>query len=224
MSFTTRLRSILIGTGTVFTDTPTLVDEKPDLTEEGFDTLTLTYAMRRAALTAENCAALFPQGSQIGSRKFWIVSARPQRVAAGFWLAEVVCKGWAATKPAKVRVGAGAETQGGKNVNAPTGLGGTALYASVQTRENAPTVNVSYLAENLNTTANTNKVGQAFAIPVGITVEVAASVWTTLSTYTYNWPNGWVLMASEQDRIPGTAVGFVTDSYLYVREKTPGGA
>lgn len=226
MSFTTRLRSILIAPGTVFTDTPTLVDESADLTEEGFDTLTLTYAMRRAALTAEHCAALFPQGSQIGSRKFWIVSARPQRVAAGFWLAEVVCKGWASNKPAKVRVGAGAETQSGKNVIAPTvpnpiSPADFEVFAAVQTRENTPTVSVSFLAEDLNTYAQTHLVGRAVSLPAGISVAVAYSIWSTLSTYTYHWPNGWVLMASEQDRIPGTDAGFVTNSYLYVRPITP---
>ena len=223
MSFSARLRSILIGTGTVFSETPTLVDEEPTLTEEGWDSLTLTYALRRAALTAEQCATLFPQGSQIGTRKFWIVSARPQRVAAGFWLAEVSCKGWAATKPAKIRVGASAESQSGKNVIAPAPGGGYGNYQNLQTRENTPTVSVSYLAENLNTTSNTASVGRPFALPAGLTVDVAASVWDTLNNPTYHWPNGWLLVSSEQDRLPGTAVGLVTDNYHFQRAFSPGG-
>lgn len=224
MSLTTRHTALLIGEGTVFSSTPTLVDENPALSEEGWDSNTLTYAARRASLTAEECAALFPIGAQIGSRKWWITGAKPQRAAPGFWLIEVACKGWGATKPAKVKVGAAAESQSGKNVTAPNGSGGSALYASVATHENTPTLSVSYLAENLDTVSNTDEVGKAKAIPGDITIAIADSVWTSLPEFTYHWPNGWVLMGSSQDRLPGTDVGLVTDDYRYVRDKTPGGA
>jgi hypothetical protein len=223
MSFLTRQTSYLIGTGTVFSDAPTLVDEEVDLTEEGWDTLALKYALRRATYTAEACAAHFPPGTQIGSRKFWITSAKPFRVAAGFWLAEVTCKGWAATKPAKVRIGAAADMQSGKDVTAPSPGGGSALYADLQTVENTPTVAVTYLAENLNTTSNTDDVGRPKSLPGGITVPVAVSIWTALADPIYHYPNDWVLMGSEQDRLAGTDVGLVTDNYRYIRPLSPGG-
>jgi hypothetical protein len=159
-------------------------------------------------------------GAKLGTRKWWITSARPQRKAPGLWLAQVDLKGWASTKDAKIKVSSTAETQSGENVYAPNGGGGSILVPKVETHESAPTVSVTYLVENISSSGKTDDVGTAQTPPV--TVPVSASVWNSLSSFIYHWPNGWVLMGTDQDRIPGTSVALVTDQYKYIRQITPG--
>lgn len=225
MSFTSRKLSVAIGTGSMMTGTLTAVDEEPALNNEGWDALTVKYVKRVATLTAEDCAALFPIGAQLGARKWWIVGSRPVRIAAGWWMILVDFKGWAASKPKVVRVGAAAEQQTGENILAPAYVGDTVgtVYAKVQTHENTPTIAVSYLVENVTTVSNTEFVGTQVDPPVDIAgIDVPDTVWAWLTIFTYHWPNGWVLMSSEQDRLPGTNVALVTDHYKFVRDQTPG--
>ena len=54
----------------------------------------------------------------------------------------------------------------------------------------------------------------------GITAD--ATVWDFLTLYVWHWPQGWVLMSSEQDRLPGATPALVTDNYKFIRDKTPG--
>lgn len=228
MSFTTRQQSLIIGTGAMMAAeataaTITAIEEQPEITAEGFDSLRINYAMRRASLTAENVAALFPIGSQLGGRKWWISRARPQQKAAGFWVVEVDFLGWAAAKPMKVKVGTSATQSSGKDVLAPTGVGGgTATFAQLDSFENTPTIEVSYLYEggvSGSIAALSGRVSTNQTPPV--TVDVSASIWTSLAEFVWHWPQGWVLMGNTQDRLPGTTVALVTDSYQYIRPKSP---
>lgn len=224
MSLTTRHSSILIGLASrLANDTPALVSEEAQVSNEGWDTLTQIYTTRRAALTPETTLGLFPLGSRLGSRNWWITGAVPTERAPGFWTISVTFKGWAATKPTKITVGSAADQQGGEAIRAPASVGDTvgATYAKLQTHENMPTITASYLVEDISGSNNkSDKVGTAQTPP--ITLAVAATVWTWLSIYTYHWPNGWVLLSHEQDRLPGATAAQVTDTYKYVREKTPG--
>lgn len=232
MSLTDRNLSILACHPLLMTGGVTLAggqnavedDEEATLSEEGWDSLRKSYVMARANLTAENLAAMFPQGAQLASRKWWITGARPVRLAPGLWRADVDFKGWAATKAAKIRVGSSAEQQSGENVRAPAYVGDTVgtVYAKVQTHENAPTIAATYLVEDITASgvAKTDKVGTAQTPPV--TVAVPDSVWGFLTEFVWHWPQGWVLMSSEQDRLPGTNAALVTDSYKFIRDKTPG--
>lgn len=221
MSFSDRTTSILLGSA-VLGGGLVKVDEEPSLTNEGWDTLVVTYAQRVATCSAEALAALFPVGARLGSRDWWITEAKSAAASAGFYLYTVTFKGWAANKPAKITVGASADQSGGENIRAPRFVGDTvgAVYAKLQTHENMPTITVGYLVENVVAETQTGQVGKAKTPPVSI--PVPATVWTMLTEYVYHWPNGWVLMGSEQDRLPGTAAAYVTDSYKYIREKTPG--
>lgn len=230
MSFTDRILSTVIFNPVLFTGGITLPggqnavsdDEVVTLSEEGFDTMRKPYFMARPTLTAEDLAVLFPQGAQLGSRKWWITSASPVRVGPGVWRADVDFKGWAAVKPAKIRVGAATDQQSGENIRAPQFVGDTAgeIFAKVATQESTPTISATFLVENVATTYDTDKVGTAVTPPVSIAV--GDSVWDFLTEYVWNWPQGWVLMSSEQDRLPGTSVAMVTNSFKYIRDKTPG--
>ncbi len=222
MSFSDRNTSYLIGTSSLLSGALVKVNEEPALTSEGWDTLEVTYIKRVATCTPEDLAALFPIGARLGGRTWWIVDPKIQRAAPGFYVFTVTYKGWAANKPAKVSVGAAADQTGGENIRAPRYEGDTvgATYAKLQTHENMPTITVAYLVDNVAAQTQTGQVGKGQTPPV--TIPVPATVWAMLTEYVYHWPNGWVLMASEQDRLPGTTAAMVTDSYKYIREKTPG--
>lgn len=224
MSLTNRQRSVMIGLASrLGDDSLVLAHEEPSLSNEGWDVLTQIWTTRRAALTAETAATLFPVGARLGGRNWWIVGSVPQEKAPGFWVVTVSFKGWAATKPTKITVGAASDQQSAENARAPVSVGDTegAIFAKLQTHENMPTITASYLVEDITGGANKSAlVGTAQTPP--ITLAVAATVWAILEIYTYHWPNGWVLLAHEQDRLPGANAAQVTDTYKYVRDKTPG--
>ena len=222
MSFTSQHASILIGPSSVLGGALVKLTEEPSLSNEGWDTLTVTYAQRVAFCTAEALAALFPVGARLGTRTWWIAAAQISSAYAGLQIYTVTFRGWAGAKPAKITVGSAADQSGGENVRAPQYEGDAvgAIYAKVQTHENMPTVTVAYLSENVATSAQTAQVGKKQTPPTFI--QVPETVWAMLTVYVYHWPSGWVLMGSEQDRLPGTVAALVTDTYKYIREKTPG--
>ena len=223
MSFESRQTSILIGSGTLLTGSLTKVQEEPEITNEGWDTLTVTYYQRRASCTAEEVAALFPLGGRLGGRNWWIAGVKPTEVAPQFWKFLVSYKGWGTAKPAVIRVGSSANQQSASNILAPRYVGDTvgAVYAKLETHEATPTVAVTYLVANIISDSLTDKVGTALTPGVS-GIDVPATVWGMLTEYVWHWPQGWVLMGSDQDRLPGTSAALVTDNYKYIRAKTPG--
>lgn len=220
MSLTSNFQSLLIHGGSEPESvTPVFLEEDSRLGGATWDTLTRIYHLAVADLTPELLATMFPTGGQLPDRAFWLTSATPTRKAPGYWLIAAEFKGWASEKPAKVTVGATVSQQSGKNVSAPLPGGGFAVYANVQTLEASPSVAVTYFVLN-TATASTGAVGMAMT-PAVANLAVSASVWTSLPIFTYHYPNGWVLMAREQDRLEGTAVAMVTDRYQYIRDKSP---
>jgi hypothetical protein len=216
MSLTSRHFSILIGlSDRLATTSPVLVNEEPTLTNEGWDHLTQIYTVTRATLSPETLAGLFPVGARLGSRNWWITGSRAQERAAGFWIVALDYSGWAQTKPSVIRVGASAASQTAENVIAD----GT-LRPKVETHQNTPTITVSYLVANVATAPKTGLVGTEVSPPVSISVP--SSVWATLNPYLYHFPNGWVLMESAEDRLPGATAALVTDTYQYFQIATPG--
>jgi hypothetical protein len=219
MSFTDRHTTILIGVGDWLDgeETPA-IDEVLNPSEEGWDTLVVSYIHRVPELTPEDCATTYPQGAQLGTRKFWITSAKPVRRAPGVWIAEVSFKGWAGEKPVKVRVGSAAEQQQAENVE----IIEVGTFAKAQIHQNTPTITISYLVEDVTDelVEMTSKVGSAQTPPE--TIDTPPNFWTSLDPFLYHFPNGWVLMGSDQDRLPGTTAALVSDTYKYIQAATPG--
>jgi hypothetical protein len=199
-----------VGSGT-----PALINEEPQLTHEGWDTLVQIWSFRVANLSAETLATDFPIGGKLGSRNWWVVGSVPQERGPGFWTARVTYKGWAQTKPAVVRVGASADSQTAENVS----IGGT-TYTKVETHQPTPNIVISYLVANVATAPKTSLVGTALTPPVSIAVP--SNVWASLDPYLYHFPNGWVLMESAEDRLPGTSAAYVSDTYKFIQVATPG--
>lgn len=240
MSFP-RHTTLLIGgsdaSGSFFAGTPTLLTEAPDISESGWDSLTATYALRVADLTAESIAALWPIGRQLGSRNWWVAGSKPACVAPGVWTAEIKYKGWAAMKPCKINHGTAVDSQSGTNIFAPVPHpgSGSVSYPKVATFESTPTISLTYLSANVEagwpvmpslpnllvgrqrTTALTDPVtGATITWP-----PLAPSVWDFLTESVYHWPNGWILMDLQTDILPGTRAGLVTESYKYIRAISP---
>lgn len=238
-----RHTTLLIGgsaaAGSFLAGTPTLLTEEPVISQDGWDALTATYALRIPTLTAEILAATWPVGTQLAGRNFWVTGARPACIAQGVWTAAVEFKGWASAKPCKIQWGTAVDQQSASNVSAPVIAPGTgtAVYAKLATTESVPTFSFSYLVANVESGWPTTPVlpnllvGRARALSpawtdpsTGSTITpppLAASIWDSLSEYVYHWPHGWILMDLQADLLPGTRAGLVTEQYKYVRPKTP---
>lgn len=205
---------IIGSTEALVPETYIVLDEKPTLNAEGWDDMVITYYTLRPTLTAEELAADFPLGTQLGERKWWVVGSRPECLGPGVWKAEVQFKGWAYTKPQKISVGSAAEQQSAENIT----IGGEGTFSRVSVQENTPTMNVTYLVEDW-TTAPTNFVGTAVTPPDA--VDVPDSFWDYLPEFTFHYPYGWVLMSCEPDRLQGCDAALVKMTYKYIRAITP---
>ena len=84
------------------------------------------------------------------------------------------------------------------------------------------TVSASYLVPDITASgvSKSGLVGKKQTPP--ITIDVPPTIWAWLTIYVYHWPQGWVLMGSEQDRLPGCNAALVTDQYKYIRARSPG--
>lgn len=215
MSFLDRLNgAIIIGDTSLMNGSAFVpLEEFPRANEEGWDDLTITYLTRRESLTSEALSAAFPLGTRLGTRSWWVAGSAPSCLAAGVWRAEVFFKGWAQLKPAKITIGGSAESQSGENIQTPIGL-----RERVQTHENTPTMRITYPVLNY-TDAPTQEVGRSRTPPEAIAV--ADTVWNFLTNPTYHFPNGWVLMGSNVDKLVGANAAIVSDDYKFIREFTP---
>jgi len=205
-----------------FDQTPRYSHEEYTPAPSGFETLVRYYYARASEIDDAVLQQNFPIGAQLGFRTWWILHPHPKQIAPGFWEIQVTFKGWAGTKFPVITVGASAESQSVQNMRFPRYVGDLVgqIFAKGQTHENLPTMRVSYLVENVGEEKQTEKVGTAQDPPVELSVP--PTIWSYLNEYVYHWPNGWVLMESAQERLPGANAAAVTDSFRYIRTFTPG--
>lgn len=190
-------------------------DEKPNVTSGGWDSLKRTYYRTSSTpLEVEDIMAEFPTGEKLGTRTFWLTDVEgPTCVVAGLYKIEANYKGFAAPKPVVTNYGAAVNEQTAQNVT----IGGI-LYDNATIYENGNTASVRYVLEDY-IDAPTDEVGTPKVPPNA--QNVAPSRWLQLETFNYNSPNGWVLMSSSTDVIPGTTVAFMTDDYQFIHAITP---
>ncbi|MEI6606026.1 MAG: hypothetical protein WCP35_11995 [Verrucomicrobiota bacterium] len=232
-----RHTTVLIGgsaeSGSFLAGTPTLLTEQPTLTQDGWDSLTATFALRCASLTAEALAAIWPIGTQYGERNWWVTGSRPTCIAPGVWTAAVDYKGFAAAKPTSITWGSSADIYKSTNPGPPVGmtdpdkLAAWASYMSVETTEANPTFTHKYITTNVSATPEeggppTSSLGASLIAAAMNQPTVGDSRWANLTKYVYHFPNGWVLMSVTADILPGTSVALVTETYKYVPSITPG--
>lgn len=227
MSFETRHPGAILIGGDALADAEVgvLVDELLSPSEEGWDELTEYYFHRVPKFTTGELATLYPRGAQRGTETFWITNARPVRQGPGLWIVEVTYKGWDAAKPIKVRIGSAAEQQTAENVTITDELGDPiGTFAKVQIHQNTPTISVTRLSEDIENDGMTALVGTAQYPPWEAIVDAPPNFWYSLDPYLYHYPNGWVLMGSDCDELPGTIprVGLITDTYKFIQDVSPG--
>ena len=215
MSFTDRSTSILISDESLRDGTWQWLDETPGISPDGWDTLSVKYVKYSPTfLTGESAGLDFATGSKLADRNFWAQGiAGPNCMGGLLYVITVTYKGFAATQPAVLSYSTAAEQQQGENILTPDGL-----FARVATSQNVPTVNVRYILPDINNSL-TGSVGSELEPPSPLSTP--PSVWDFLTQFTYNWPNGWVLMGSNPTPLPGTTVALVSDDYQHIQAITP---
>lgn len=196
-------------------DAAILLDETGSTTADGWDNVNRKYAiLGEQKLTIENVSTLFPVGQQLDLRSLYAQSVTNFKCHGQYlYTFDVNFMGLASVKPVVVDYDGAADQQQGTNIGTPDGV-----FESVATHENSPTASVRYVVTDI-TTAPTDEVGRAKVPPSA--PAVSGSVWSSLTKFTYHYPNGWVLMASKTTRLAGTSLAFIDDRYQYIRDLTP---
>lgn len=182
-----------------------------------WDTLQINqYKHLTTQLTPELAAAAFPVGTKLGSRNFWSQGhGFPVCLGGNLWRVPVTYKGYAAAKGTHVTYGTSAEQQSAENIFI-TGVG---TFAKVSIHQNTPTVTARYISTDFESDARTDDVGKVQTPPQAPTDP--DNFWLSLVDPVYHYPNGWVLMSSDADPLPGTTVAWITDTYQFIQNYTP---
>jgi hypothetical protein len=234
MSFLNRHTAILIHDGfesqeEVFPGM-FLIGDDPQITDEGWDTNTIQLILPNLpGITLEEINSRIPVGTQVEGKKWWVTGWKPKELAPKFYGVEVRLKGWVSvpgedSKAWKIKFGSAAESQSGTNIRVPEFPGDTVgvVRPKVETHEATPTVSISYPVEDFSTLAPAKALVGRAADPDVPGLVVPPTVWAWLADYVYHWPNGWVLMGLEEDRLVGARAALATLSFKYVRDITPG--
>ena len=232
MSFSTPFASRVIST--LADGAWDLLDRAPQETPSGWESMKDTYLLRNQAAGIDPNAALTPyaafdRGAQIAGLNMWIVSRSAKVIAIGLFKVEVVSMGLLSARGYKVHYDAAAAGQSGQNVTVPNPppTPGTTTYAKVATREGGVTASFEYIATASVVPTNadflTKHTGRAKEPPTGWMPTVPDTVWDTLATFVFNYPNGWIFEAAAMENLPGIATVFlIKEKYVYQFDKTPG--
>jgi hypothetical protein len=201
------------------------LNRQPSEAESGWDSMRDTYLMRYDAGgdDVSSILANFPfinRAMQVSGKNMWVVSRSPRLLALGLAQVEVVSMGLLTARGFKVTYDAAAASQSGANVVTPDGT-----FAKVQTREGSVTASFQYISFGITPGSAgfmTALNGRAKNPPAGWAPYVSPTVWDTLTTYTYNYPNGWIYEGAAMENLPGLSnVFLVTEKYAYQYPKTP---
>lgn len=210
---------VILGDGLEI-DTPELLDEIPELTNDGWDVLKQKWLVIDTADTTPEAvvAAHFPRGNQLSGRNMWWTSATPRSYGRGTYVIETTAAGILSARGYKISTSAAVATQSATNILTPPLPG--VLRPKVEVAENQVTCDVSYIS--LGVAPRTGLVGTEVTPPSA--PAVPTSVWTFLTNPTYHYPNQWVLMSSDGDGLPGvghSTVCLVVDRYQFIHEFSP---
>lgn len=200
-----------------------LLDRVPSEADSGWDALRDSWLIRDDSADLDPHVALgnvafsgLARGVQVGSKTMWIQSRQAKCVARGLFKVEVVSLGLLSARGLKVRYSSGANIQSGENISVP----GFGIAARASGRESQVTCDVEYVVtaglQPGNASFYTAAVGTAVDPPMAYKPTVKASLWSSLTDFTYWYPNGWVLDSSEIENLPGLdTVWLVRDRYQY---------
>lgn len=223
MSLLDRYTSIIIAD-------PALMDGQWHAGEEtgssaafGWDSLSIPYRKLSATpLTPELARADFLSGTKLGTRNFWVQNiGMPVHRGGGLWEVTVNYKGLShivgvVTAPQRLIVTTNAS--GNEQSVSPAIINGISLD-QVSIHQNSITATARYIVI-AGDVGQSENVGTAQTPPNP--PASPPSFWLSIADPVYHYPNGWVLMSSDVEPLPGTGVGIVTDNYQYIQEFTPG--
>jgi hypothetical protein len=200
--------------------TPELLDETPELTNDGWDILKQKWLVIDTAVASGHAAAAahFPRGTQLAGLNMWITAATPRSYGRATYVIETTAAGILSARGYKISTSAAVATQSATNILTPPLPG--VLRPKIEVAENQVTCDVSYIS--LGIAPRTGLVGTNTSPPLA--PAVPPSVWTFLTDPTYHYPNQWVLMSSDGDGLPGvghSTVCLVVDRYQFIHEFSP---
>ncbi len=201
--------------------TPELLDETPELTNDGWDYLKQKWLVidRSVSGPAAVAAAHFPRGNQLAGLNMWFTSATPRSHGRACYIVETTAAGILSARGYKISTSAAAASQSAENTTTPPYPPGV-LRSKLEVVENQVTCDVSYIS--LGAGPRTHLTATALEPPEP--PPTPTSGWTWLADPTYHYPNGWVLMASDGDGLPGVPhsdICLVVDRYQYIHALSP---
>lgn len=205
-----------------------VLESVPTEAESGWDTLREVLLLRNSDAGYDESRAFegftgLARGAQVSGKNMWYVSRTAKLLAFGLFRCEVTSQGLITARGYKVTYDAAAASQSAKNVTVDS-----VLYASVATREGGVTATFEYVLVGSPVPTNadflTKWTGRVKTLPSGWEPTVPATIWSYLTVFTLNYPNGWIFEGATMENIPGVAtVYLVKEKYVHQMEKTPGG-
>jgi hypothetical protein len=231
MSFSTPFASRVISP--IANNTRELLDRVPMESEAGWDSLRDTWLVRADAAGEDPSAALdafssLDRGQQVSGKNMWIVTRTPKVLASGLFRVEVLSMGLLSARGYKVTYDIASAAQSAGPVAVPNTPGpGSTTYAKVATREGGVSATFEYVVTSSVAPTNadflTKDTGRAKEPPTGWKPTVPATVWSALSEFVFNYPNGWIFEGATMENLPGLQTVFlVREKYVYQYEKVPG--
>lgn len=198
-----------------------VLEEIPSMPSDGWDSLKLKIWILDVAQTstANAIAAYYPRGMQLDGLNMWVTDCGGRMVAGGAFLLDIDARGILSSRGYKIATSAAVAAQSAENVITPPYPPGV-LRPKVEIAENQVTCDVSYIS--LGLAPRTVLTGRPATPPSA--PAVPDSWWDWLADPTYHDPNGWVLMASDGEGLPGVShddICLVTDRYQYIHPLSP---
>lgn len=207
MAFNTRRQALVI---TDLGSSYELDESIPRRNAEGWDDWMGVF-YRRGAVSAAGLAGDWPIGSKLSSAAIdgadlWVQGVTERPVGCGIYRVEVSAKGLLYQRGTVVCYGAAAQLQSAENVT----IDGT-TYARAEVCESDVTAQVRYISDD----PPTENVGQS-RTPARAP-QVRSSGWNSIENPLYQYPNGWVLMSTSAEPLPGVspAIYLISDDYQY---------
>lgn len=208
---------LVLPSGSSSSEIIDLLDETPNFATDGWDGLKRKYFIFDSSTNdlRTAIAAHFPRGAPL-TTNMWVTEVSGRKVAANSFLLDVDAKGLLSARGLRISTSAAVATQSAERVYTPDNV----LRNKIEVAENQVTCDISYIS--LGSGPQTQLTGKASTPPSA--PPTPASVWTSLADPTYHYPNGWVLMGTDSESLPGvpnTTICLVTDRYQFIHTYSP---
>lgn len=195
-----------------------ILDDVPTLPSDGWDSLKRRVMVVDPTITSVHAAIdeHYPRGMQLPGLNMWVTDATGRQVSGGIFLLEIDARGILTARGYKISTSAAVAVQTAQNIFDIDDI----LRPKIEVAENQVTCDVSYIS--LAAPPRTNLTGRNATPPSA--PPTPTSIWTWLADPTYHYPNGWVLMASDGEGLPGVAlstVALVVDRYQFIHPLSP---